>query len=125
MPTSRQVWACRVRAVAVVVVGHQPLDGDAPGGKPGDRAPQKRDAGALALVGQDLDVGQPHVHELPAGAPAADTTVARHAMTGQRDAGKLLDVAVDQLAWPRALISVLRLGVQPRQAAEAFALEHR
>ena len=41
-------------AVAVAVVGHDPLDRNAVAGKPGERAFEKAGGGFLALVRQDF-----------------------------------------------------------------------
>src|SRR5215468_10150681 len=48
-------------SVAGAVVAEDALDGDPGGGVPGVRAAQERGGGFLALVGQDLGVGQPGV----------------------------------------------------------------
>jgi len=47
-----------VAAIGATVVGHDPLDGDAVAGKPGERPIEEGDRAGLALVGQDLGVGQ-------------------------------------------------------------------
>jgi hypothetical protein len=65
---------CSVQAVEIVagaVVGHDPFDGDAVGGEPGDCAVQEPDAGGGFWVGEDFDVSDSagvidtHVHGFP------------------------------------------------------------
>ena len=46
-------------AVGRAVVGHDALDGDAMASKPAERAVEEGDGAGLALVGQDLAVGEP------------------------------------------------------------------
>ena len=43
-------------AIAIAVVGHDPLDHDAVAGKPGERTVQEGGGGFLALVRQDFTV---------------------------------------------------------------------
>ena len=45
-------------AIGTAVVGHDPLDRDAVAGEPGEGPLEKGDGGGLALVGQDLGIGQ-------------------------------------------------------------------
>src|SRR3954449_618722 len=89
-------------------------------------APEEGGDGFLALVVEDLDVGQARavvdadVHELPADPAAARRAVAVDAMPGPPDAPELLDVDVDQLAGQRTLVAVRRLGrFDRRQLAQA------
>ena len=97
-------------AIAVAVVGHDPLDRNAVDGKPGERAFEKTGGGFLALVWQDFAVGEPagvidaDVQALPAdpvmpidcaGAASGD------AMANALDASELLGVDMDQLARTR------------------------
>src|SRR3954465_13897250 len=69
--------AMQLAAVARAVVGHEPLDHDAVAGEPAVGAPEEGGDGFLALVVEDLDVGQARavvdadVHELPADPAAA------------------------------------------------------
>ena len=68
-----------VAAIGRAVVGHHPLDGDAEAGEPSDGPVEESHGTFLALVGQDLAVGEPggvvdrDVQEVPADAarPAA------------------------------------------------------
>src|SRR5262245_50569422 len=48
----------QLTAIAVAVVGHNPLDRDAMTGKPGERTFEKAGGGFLALVRQDFAVGK-------------------------------------------------------------------
>src|SRR5215211_2104583 len=114
-------------AVAGAVVGEHPLDRDPHALEPGDRPPQEPRGGGALLVGQDLDVGEAggvvdaDVDELPAGGAQAlgpdplltlASPGAEDAMAGApaADPPQLLDVDVDQLARPLALVAVGRLG---------------
>ena len=45
-------------AVGAAVVGHDALDGDAVAGEPGERPAEEGGGAGLALVGQDLGIGQ-------------------------------------------------------------------
>jgi hypothetical protein len=101
-----------------------------------DGAAEEPDRGERLLVGQDLDVGQAggivdgDVHELPADALAAVTVavderrvvvlaqpVADALARAAMDAPELLDVDVDQLAGPRALVALRGLAPQPAELA--------
>jgi hypothetical protein len=101
-----------------------------------DGAAEEPDRGERLLVGQDLDVGQAggivdgDVHELPADALAAVTVavderrvvvlaqpVADALARAALDAPELLDVDVDQLAGPRALVALRGLAPQPAELA--------
>jgi hypothetical protein len=114
-----------VAAVRRAVVGHDPLDRHALAREPGDRTLQERHRAALALVGEDLAVGQARgivdadVHGLPAGAPPSVAPIAGHAVTNRFDAPELLGVDVDQLARPLALVAHDRWPrLERRQPAE-------
>ena len=119
-------------AVGRAVVGDQPLDGDAVGWRSSATARRRNaDRGGGLLVGEDLDVGQAggvvdrDVHVLPADGLARD---ARRRRCGERcsalrlpvtrlpapplDPPELLDVDVDQLAGPLALVALR--GLQAR-----------
>lgn|SRR5680860_29450 len=114
----------RGRAVGRPVVSDHRLDLDAVIGEVLDRSAQKPDRGRCLLVGQDLDIGEPgrvvdtDVDELPTHDPAtnpggvgagadiaAPFPVAPTLPSAALDAPKLLDVDVDQLARPLALIA--------------------
>jgi hypothetical protein len=101
-----------------------------------DGAAEEPDRGERLLVGQDLDVGQAggivdgDVHELPADALAAVTVavderrvvvlaqpVADALARAALDAPELLDVDVDQLAGPLALVALRGLAPQPAELA--------
>src|SRR5215469_16777112 len=94
-------------AIAVAVVGHDPLDRNALDGKPGERSFEKTGGGFLALVRQHFAVGEPagvidaDVQALPAdpvmpidraGAASGD------AVANALDAAELLGVHMNQLA---------------------------
>src|SRR5690606_31064422 len=102
-----------------------PLDPHPALGKPGDRAAQKARRRAPALVGQDLDVGEPggvidaDVAALPAVA-AADPAPAERPLARRPEAAEPFDVDVDELAGELALIAAGRLG-SPEAAALAEA----
>src|SRR3954453_21599941 len=126
------------RAVGRAVVGDQLLDGDAVAREVLDGAAQEADGGDRLLVGEDLDVGQAggvvdrDVHVFPAdevaavpvgvGAAAGGASLARLASEPVPDtavdASELLDVDVEQLARPGALVALG--GLQP----EASELAH-
>jgi hypothetical protein len=101
-----------------------------------DGAAQEADRGERLLVGEHFDVGQAggivdgDVHELPADALAAVTVavderrvvvlaqpVADALARAALDAPELLDVDVDQLAGPRALVALRGLAPQPAELA--------
>ena len=123
-PSSRSALAVGVGDVGGAVVGHHPLDPDAAFGEPGHRAAQEADSGVGVERVEHLGVGEPgvvvdhHVHVLEAawrrggrrGALELAAAVADDAVAGaaRADATELLDVDVDQLARPRALVAVRR-----------------
>jgi hypothetical protein len=87
-------------------------------GEPADRALQEAADGLGAFVLEHLGVGQPgavvdaDVHELPARAAGwapAPASLAGDPVPDAGDPAEFLDVDVDQLAWHRALVAVLRL----------------
>jgi hypothetical protein len=95
---------------------------------------EEADAGRCLLVGEHLDIAEPggvvdaDVNELPAGDSVAArvgeavAAVAGHPVAGPQDAAELLDVDVDQLARPLALVAVGRLErFQPAELAEPDA----
>src|SRR5947209_8828405 len=101
-------------AIGRTVVGHDPLDGDAVTGKPAKRALEKAHRAGLALIRQDLAIGQPrrvidaHMQRFPADAVMAIDRApgsAGDAMPDPLDAPELLAVDMDQLAGPLALIA--------------------
>src|SRR5262245_45176983 len=93
------------------VVGHDPLDGDAQAGEPGDGALEEGDRAFLALVGQDLGEGEARgvvdadVEEVPADAAFPAAPVTDDAVADAVDPAQLLDVDVDELAGPLALVA--------------------
>jgi hypothetical protein len=128
MSSASQALRCSLLRQGGPVVGHQPLDGDALAGEPGDGVLQKRGDGLLALVIEDLDIGQTgavvdaDVDELPADPPAARAAVTADPMPRAPDPPELLDVDVDQLTGHRALIAIRRLGLlHGRQLRQAQA----
>ena len=109
------------------VVGHDPLDRNAVAGEPGARTLQEGDGIFLALIGQELGVGQPgriidrHVQMLPPDAPVPDHpgVVAGDAMAHTVDPAELLGVDMDQLARPLPLIADdSRLGIERAEPTE-------
>jgi hypothetical protein len=81
-------------------------------GKPGEGPLEKGDGGGLALVGQDLGIGQARsvvdrdMEVFPADAAGpVSAAVAGDAVADAGDLAELLGVEVDQLARPRALIA--------------------
>src|SRR5215210_602706 len=121
-------------AVGGAVVGEQVLDGDAVTAIKRDRASEERDRRGRFLVAEYLGVGQARavvdrdVHVVPARGPAARAGLvskarrvvpaAGHAVTGAAaDASELLDVDVDQLPGPLALVTPRGLHSQPAEAA--------
>ena len=125
--------ASSVRDVARAVVGHHPLDADAPLGEPAQRARRKPVAALAALVGQHLDVGQADAsstetwtNSQPARAEAALRRLPVIRWPTPSKARQLLDVEVQQLARPRALVAVRRLDrLEPRALAQPIRFEHR
>src|SRR6266536_2845174 len=103
------------RAVARPVIGEHPLDPDPVTAEEGDCAAQEADRSSCLLVAEHLDIGEPgrvvdgDVHELPADPAAPGRAVAVDAVAGPADLSQLLDIDVDELAWPRPLVAVGRL----------------
>src|ERR1700743_1104944 len=117
------------RDVGAAVVGDESLDLDAVAGVERCRSSEKSHGRDGLFVGEDLDVGQPgrivdsDVHELPAcGATAVRTSVglvaprAGHAVSsaGRSDSSELLDVDMQKLTRPLALIA--HRGLQAQSA---------
>ena len=110
-------------AVGAAIVGHHPLGPDAVRTEPAQGAEQEGGGGVPALVAQHLDIGQPrrvidrNMDEVPARAPiAAARAGAGDAMAGPVEPAELLDVEMDQLARPGALVTPHRLGrIEPGQ----------
>src|ERR1700722_5811057 len=117
-------------AVAATVVGEDALDGDPGGGVPGGGAGQERGRGFLALVGEDLGIGEPGVvvqDGVQIAVAQLGVAVAVAAGAGSRgpvllalcapggapatavgDVAELLDVSVDELAGAVALVAADR-----------------
>jgi hypothetical protein len=118
-----------VAAIATAVVGHDPLDRDAMSGEPRQRAFEKRGGGILALVRQDLAVGQPagvidaDMQALPTDAVMAidhARLTPGDAMTDALDPAEFLGVQMQQFAGTRPFIAYDRDGwVERLQAIEA------
>ncbi len=116
------------------VVGHNPLDGDAVPGKPAKGALEKAHRASLALIRQDLTVGQPrrvidaHMQSFPADAVMAIDRAPRSpgdAMADPLDAPELLAIDMDQLAGPLALIAHHhRLRFERGELAQAQAAQN-
>src|SRR5918999_5693461 len=109
------------RDIAGAVVAHHALHGDPVAGVEPDRAAQEARGGHALLVREYLDVGQARgvvdadVHKLPAGDAAALAVAAGlllacalpgDAVSGAANASEFLDVDMDELARPRALITI-------------------
>ena len=73
-------------AVGAAVVGHDALDGDAVAGEPGERPAEEGGGAGLALVGQDLGIGQARgiVDRDVQGLPANAVMAVDRAGTGDR-----------------------------------------
>ena len=116
--------------VAGAVVGHDPLDLDAVLANQRAARTRKPVVEDRALVGQDLDVGEPcgvidrDMEEVVANADCPAPAVAGDAVADIGEAGELLDVEVDQLPRPLTLITAdrFRLG-QVLQATEPASLK--
>jgi hypothetical protein len=132
------------RPVGRAVVGDEALDGDAVASVERDRSAQEADRGRGSLVGEHFDIGQASrvidsdVHGLPAAdvaSMALSVGAARAAVaapsTGDPlagaafDAAERLDVDVDQLARPLALVADRGLQHQTTELAHPVALEDR
>jgi hypothetical protein len=103
--------------VAPGVVGHQPFDGDAVVGEEPDRSGEELGAGVGSFVGEDLGVREPAV-VIDDGVDVVEPIVACRSRAGRTalaavcspaatvgDPADLLDVHVDQLAWPFTLVA--------------------
>jgi hypothetical protein len=124
-------------AGAGAIVGHDPLDGDSKPGEPGQRPAGEANRSLAALVGMDLQVGHPravvhrHMQEVIAHTVASITVTARPAMhpmpAAIGDPALLLDVDVDQLPGPLALVAHHLAGgsVQLPQPRELLAAQDR
>src|SRR5208282_3209679 len=119
-----------VAAISRAVVGHDALDGDAVGGEPGERALEKRHRAFLALVAQHLAKGQARgiinadVEVFPASAAPPVAGIAGDAVPNRLDTAELLDIDMDQLAWPLALVAHRRrFGFERRQPAQPEAAQ--
>src|SRR5271155_889649 len=119
-----------VAAISRAVVGHDALDGDAVGGEPGERALEKRHRAFLALVAQHLAKGQARgiinadVEVFPASAAPPVAGIAGDAVPNRLDTAELLDIDMDQLAWPLALVAHRRRFVfERRQPAQPEAAQ--
>ena len=120
-------------AIGTAVVGHDPLDGDAVAGEPGERPLEEGNRAGLALVGQDLGVGQARgvidgdVQVFPADAAVAVDHAGAAAGDAVADAGdpaELLGVDVDQLTGALALVAHHRYGrIEALEAAETEATQ--
>src|SRR5581483_11841275 len=111
--------------IAGAVVGHYAGHDDAEAGVVGDRCLQEGDGAFLLLIGQDLAEGDARgvvdadMDELPTRPPllaaplaagvALAGSIAGDAVTDLVEATELLDVDVDQLAGPLALVAHDRL----------------
>ena len=119
-------------AVAGAVVGHDPLDLDPVRAEVGDCATEKADRCGCLLVFEHFDVGEPGrvidagVDVFPADPAASLSAVARDTVAGTSNTAELLDLDVEELAWPFALVAVRRLGrLEPRQLAQPDPGQHR
>ena len=118
-------------SVGAAVVGHDALDLDALAAEPAQGAQKEGRRGGLALIGEDLDIGHSgciidrHMHEVPACAPVtAARARAGDAVAGPVEPSELLDVEMDQLSGPVALIPARRSRwIKLCQPAQAYAHE--
>src|SRR6266566_3627346 len=119
-----------VRAVAVAVVAEDAFDGDAAVAVPAEGAAEEGDAIGGALARQQLCVGQARVvidrevQVLPAGVTVAREPVAMDALADRPETAELLDVDVNELARPLALVADDRAPCRSRQPRDAIAAEH-
>ena len=111
--------------ISRAVVGHDPLDGHPKGREPGDGALEEGHGTFLALVRQDLGVGEARgvvdadMQEVPADPAAALGSITGEAMTGTVDPVELLDGELNQLTRLLALVADhLRLGVEGLEPAQ-------
>lgn len=116
--------------IAGAVVGHHPLDPDAALLEPAERPHEEAGGGGAPLVRQHLHVGEPggivdgDMEEVVAGAFACSPPVASDAVADPLEAGELLDVEMQELARPLALIAAHRRGlVQALEASEPAPLQ--
>ena len=93
---------------------------------------RKADRCGCLLVFEHFDVGEPgrvidaDVDVFPADPAASLSAVARDTVAGTSNTAELLDVDVEELAWPFALVAVRRLGrLEPRQLAQPDPGQHR
>ena len=121
-----------VRAVGRAVVGHDALDGDAVAAEPAERAVEEGAGAGLALVGQDLAVGESgcivdgDMEDLPAAMAAAAGAITGDAVADALDAAELLGIDVQQLAGAGALVADHgRPGLESSEAAKAETAEHQ
>ena len=98
--------------VAGAVVGHDARDGDAEAFVIGDGGPEEGDRAESRLVRLHLDEGQPRgivdadMSELPARPDAsAAAAIPGDAMPGFTETVELLDVDMDQFAWPGTFVA--------------------
>ena len=116
--------------VAGAVVSEDGAGSDALACKPDHGSLQEGDGRVLALVGQDLGIGQTRpiidadVDKLPADTASPTPVVAGDAMANGTDSAKLLDVEVQELARKLLFVATDRLGGLKRcQTTEASPLE--
>jgi hypothetical protein len=121
-----------VRTVGRAVVGHDPLDGDAVAAEPAERPVEEGDGAGLALVGENLAVGEPcgivdrDVQDFPAAMAAGPGAIAGDAVADAVDPAELLGVDVEQLAGAGALVADHgRPGLERGEAAEAEAAQRQ
>ncbi len=112
------------------VVRRHPLDGGAEAREPGRRALEEGDGTLLALVGQDLGVGEAQASSIDVEKSQPMPAFLAAAVTGdrcrRRRPAELFDVEMDQLAGPvRVVADDLGLGLQRRQPAQAVAARTR
>ena len=119
-------------AVAGAVVGHDSLGLDPVRAEVGDCATEKADRCGCFLVFEHFDVGEPgRVIDADVGVFSADPAVSLSAVAcdtvaGMSDTAGLLDVGVEELAWPFALVAVRRLGrLESRQLVQPDSGQHR
>jgi len=112
------------RAIAVAIVGEQLLRSNAPLSEPTNRSAKEGGRVDLALVGQDLHVGQAavvvdaDVSELPAGARTGPSPIAVDAVADAAESAELLGVEVQQLSGPLTLVAAhRRLGLEGAEPA--------
>jgi len=116
--------------VAAAVVGENGAGLDSFAGKPGHGPLEEGDSRVLALIGEDLNIGESRViidadvDKLPAAASSPLPVVAGDTMSDGADAAQLLDVQVQELTGKLLFVAPHRLGrLKGAKTTKATALK--